>query len=100
MTTCVYVLLLFLVYLDKHKTPKEEARDLQLQEEASVREKVMKIQKNLSLLLKALGEMAITNPVFTHSELTSVVSVSLYVLDSTYVILLLSHFSVFKVEYL
>ncbi|PWA68142.1 ILITYHIA [Artemisia annua] len=58
---------------DKHKTSKEEARDLQLREEASVREKVMKIQKNLSLLLKALGEMAITNPVFTHSELTSVV---------------------------
>nr|GEV72458.1 protein ILITYHIA [Tanacetum cinerariifolium] len=58
---------------DKQKTSKEEARDLQLQEEASVREKVMKIQKNLSLLLKALGEMAMTNPVFTHSELPSLV---------------------------
>ncbi|XP_071733980.1 protein ILITYHIA [Rutidosis leptorrhynchoides] len=58
---------------DKQKTSKEEARDLQLQEEANVREKGMKIQKNLSLLLKALGEMAVTNPVFTHSELPSLI---------------------------
>ncbi|MFS7937446.1 putative armadillo-like helical, translational activator Gcn1, TOG domain-containing protein [Helianthus anomalus] len=58
---------------DKQKTSKEEAREIQLQEEANVREKVMNIQKNLSLLLKALGEMAITNPVFTHSELPSLV---------------------------
>lgn len=63
-----------MVNLDKQKTSKEEARDLQLQEEANVREKVTKIQKNLSMLLKALGEMAITNPVFTHSELPSLVS--------------------------
>ncbi|KAJ9546026.1 hypothetical protein OSB04_025733 [Centaurea solstitialis] len=62
-----------LVNLDKQKTSKEEARELQLQEEAIIREKVMKIQKNLSLLLKALGEMAIANPVFTHSELPSLV---------------------------
>nr|XP_043618177.1 protein ILITYHIA [Erigeron canadensis] len=58
---------------DKQKTSKEEARDLQLREEAVVREKVMSIRKNLSLLLKVLGEMAIANPVFTHSELPSLV---------------------------
>ncbi|KAI3785034.1 hypothetical protein L1987_44143 [Smallanthus sonchifolius] len=58
---------------DKQKTSKEEAREIQLQEEANVREKVMNIQKNGSLLLKALGGMAITNPVFTHSELPSLV---------------------------
>lgn len=58
---------------DKQKTSKEEARELQLQEEAYIREKVMNIQKNLSLLLKALGDMAIANPVFTHSELPSLV---------------------------
>lgn len=60
--------------LDKQKTSKEEAREIQLREEANVRDKVKNIQKNLSLLLKALGEMAITNPVFTHSELPSLVS--------------------------
>lgn len=58
---------------DKQKTSKEEAREVQLNEEANVREKVMNIQKNLSLLLKALGAMAIANPVFTHSELLSLV---------------------------
>ncbi|XP_076949401.1 protein ILITYHIA-like isoform X2 [Bidens hawaiensis] len=58
---------------DKQKTSKEEAREIQLREEANVRDKVKNIQKNLSLLLKALGEMAITNPVFTHSELPSLV---------------------------
>lgn len=58
---------------DKQKTSKEEAREVQLNEEANIREKVMNIQKNLSLLLKALGAMAMANPVFTHSELPSLV---------------------------
>ncbi|KAA8538955.1 hypothetical protein F0562_025647 [Nyssa sinensis] len=58
---------------DKGKTAKEEARELQLREEACIREKVVAIQKNLSLMLRALGEMAIANPVFAHSELPSLV---------------------------
>ncbi|XAR48876.1 hypothetical protein NMG60_11031843 [Bertholletia excelsa] len=58
---------------DKGKTAKEEARELQLREEASRREKVLIIQKNLSSMLRALGEMAIANPVFTHSQLPSLV---------------------------
>lgn len=61
------------VHLDKGKTAKEEARELLLREEASVREKVKMIQKNLSLMLRALGEMAIANPIFTHSQLPSLV---------------------------
>ncbi|XP_062006271.1 protein ILITYHIA [Rosa rugosa] len=59
---------------EKTKTAKEEARELQLKEEASIREKVREIQKNLSLMLKALGEMAIANPVFAHSRLPSLVN--------------------------
>lgn len=69
---------LFLVYffhVDKGKTAKEEARDLLLKEEASIRERVLEIQKNLSLILMALGEMAIANPVFAHSQLPSLVCV-------------------------
>ncbi|XP_059665692.1 protein ILITYHIA isoform X2 [Cornus florida] len=58
---------------DKGKTAKEEARELQLREEACIREKVMSIQKNLSVLLRALGEMVVANPVFAHSELPSLV---------------------------
>lgn len=58
---------------DKAKTAKEEARDLQLREEASVRERVMIIQKNLSLMLRAMGEMAVANPIFAHSQLSSMV---------------------------
>ncbi|KAI4350125.1 hypothetical protein L6164_010637 [Bauhinia variegata] len=58
---------------DKGKTAKEEARELQLKEEASVRERVSEIQKNLSLILRVLGEMAIANPVFAHSRLPSMV---------------------------
>nr|XP_027089601.1 protein ILITYHIA [Coffea arabica] len=58
---------------DKAKTAKEEARDLQLREEASVRERVMLIQKNLSLMLRAMGEMAVANPIFAHSQLSSLV---------------------------
>uniref|UniRef100_A0A2N9J6T6 TOG domain-containing protein n=1 Tax=Fagus sylvatica TaxID=28930 RepID=A0A2N9J6T6_FAGSY len=58
---------------DKGKTAKEEARELLLREEASIREKVQEIQKNLSLMLRALGEMALANPVFAHSQLPSLV---------------------------
>lgn len=45
-----------------------------LKEEASTREKVHRIQKNLSLALHALGEMGLANPVFCHSQLPSLVS--------------------------
>ncbi|XVF57046.1 hypothetical protein PTKIN_Ptkin06aG0171600 [Pterospermum kingtungense] len=58
---------------DKGKTAKEEAREQLLREEASVRENVRKIQKNLSLMLNALGEMATANPIFAHSQLPSLV---------------------------
>lgn len=60
---------------DKGKSAKEEAREVQLREEACIREKVMVVKENLSSMLKALGEMAIANPVFTHSQLPSLVSV-------------------------
>ncbi|KAJ0229809.1 Protein ILITYHIA [Hirschfeldia incana] len=56
---------------EKGKTPKEEARELMLKEEASTRERVHTIQKNLSLVLHALGEMGLANPVFCHSQLPS-----------------------------
>ncbi|OMO50913.1 Armadillo-like helical [Corchorus olitorius] len=56
---------------DKGKTAKEEAREQLLREEASIREKVQKIQNSLSLMLNALGEMAVANPVFAHSQLPS-----------------------------
>ncbi|KAL8544545.1 hypothetical protein ACS0TY_004932 [Phlomoides rotata] len=55
---------------EKTKTAKEEARELQLKEEGHVRKRVRSIQQNISLMLKALGEMAIANPIFTHSQLT------------------------------
>ncbi|KAM7250092.1 hypothetical protein ACFE04_021975 [Oxalis oulophora] len=58
---------------DKGKTGKEEARELMLKEEASVRERIREIQKNLSLVLTALGEMAIANPIFAHSQLPNLV---------------------------
>ncbi|KAG6745141.1 hypothetical protein POTOM_051785 [Populus tomentosa] len=60
---------------DKGKTTKEEARELLLKEEAAVRDKVRGIQDNLSMMLRALGEMAISNPVFAHSQLPSLVCV-------------------------
>lgn len=59
---------------DKSKTAKEEARELQLKEEDHIRKKVMSIQENVSSMLKALGDMAIANPIFTHSQLPSSVS--------------------------
>jgi len=40
-----------------------------LKEEASTRENVHRIQKSLSLVLHALGEMGLANPVFCHSQL-------------------------------
>lgn len=62
------------MYLEKTKTAKEEARELQLKEEGHIRKKVSSIQQNISLMLNALGEMAIANPIFTHSQLPSSVS--------------------------
>ncbi|PIA40115.1 hypothetical protein AQUCO_02500083v1 [Aquilegia coerulea] len=59
--------------IDKGKTAKEEARDALLKEEAATREKVRGIEKNLSLMLRAIGELAIANPVFSHSQLPSLV---------------------------
>lgn len=70
-----WLFVVYFIYVDKGKTAKEEARDLLLKEEASIREKVLEIQKNLSLILMALGEMAIANPVFAHSQLPSLVCV-------------------------
>ncbi|KAG2395291.1 Protein ILITYHIA-like protein [Vigna angularis] len=58
---------------NKGKTAKEEARELLLKEEASVRDRVDEIQKNLSLMLRTLGDMAIANSVFAHSRLPSMV---------------------------
>lgn len=58
---------------DKGKTAKEEARELILKEEAALRKKVKTIQRNLSLALRALGAMAIANPIFAHSQLASMV---------------------------
>nr|CAD1820930.1 unnamed protein product [Ananas comosus var. bracteatus] len=59
--------------VEKVKTAKEEAREQLLREEASVREKVRCVKRNLSVMLRALGEMAIANPVFTHGQLPSLV---------------------------
>ena len=36
-----------------------------------MREKIGHVQKNLSLMLDALGELAIANPIFTHGQLPS-----------------------------
>ncbi|XP_063940401.1 protein ILITYHIA isoform X2 [Daucus carota subsp. sativus] len=58
---------------EKGKTAKEEARELQLREEACVRDRVSSIQNTLSLMLKALGEMALSNPIFAHSQLPTLV---------------------------
>ncbi|XP_078427732.1 putative protein kinase regulator ILITHYIA [Wolffia australiana] len=54
---------------DKVKTSKEEARDLLLREEAIVRDKVMGIRRNLSVVCRALGAMAVANPVYAHTQL-------------------------------
>ncbi|CAD5191281.1 unnamed protein product [Musa acuminata subsp. malaccensis] len=59
--------------VEKVKTAKEEARELMLKEEAAIRQRVNGIQRNLSVMLTALGEMAIANPVFTHGQLPSLV---------------------------
>ncbi|KAL5712127.1 eIF-2-alpha kinase activator GCN1 [Ranunculus cassubicifolius] len=60
--------------IDKGKTAKEEAREFMLREEAITREKVTAIEKSLSLMLRAIGELAISNPVFSHSQLSSLVA--------------------------
>lgn len=68
-------LLQLLAHIDKPKSAKEDARELLLKEEASIREKVRSVQKNLSSMLLALGEMAIASPVFTHGQLPLLVSI-------------------------
>lgn len=67
------------MYIDKGKTAKEEAHELQLKEEAAIRTKVKVIQRNLSLALRALGEIAVANPIFTHSQLASMVTILLLI---------------------
>ncbi|CAN6460506.1 unnamed protein product [Victoria cruziana] len=54
---------------DKVKSAKEEARELLLKEEAAIRDKVRDIQGKLTMMLRALGEMAIANPIFAHGQL-------------------------------
>ncbi|KAF3790933.1 eIF-2-alpha kinase activator [Nymphaea thermarum] len=54
---------------DRVKSAKEEARELLLKEESIVRDKVRHIQSNLTMMLRALGEMAIANPIFAHGQL-------------------------------
>ncbi|KAI5063295.1 hypothetical protein GOP47_0021842 [Adiantum capillus-veneris] len=54
---------------DKAKSAKEEARELQLKEEAVIRDRVAAIKESLSLGLKALGEVVSGNPVIAHEEL-------------------------------
>lgn len=58
---------------EKVKTAKEEARELLLKEEATVRNRILTIQRNLSMVLRVLGEMAMANPIFAHSQLPSLV---------------------------
>lgn len=62
------------VQTDKGKSAKEEARELLLREESDIREKVRCIQKNLSVILRALGDMVIANPVFAHGQLPLLVN--------------------------
>eukprot|EP00250_Pteridium_aquilinum_P013931 c21667_g1_i1 orf=228-8111(+) len=54
---------------DKTKSAKEEAREQQLKEEADIREKVSYIKQNLSLGLRALGQVVSGNPVIAHEQL-------------------------------
>ncbi|KAI4338617.1 hypothetical protein MLD38_023653 [Melastoma candidum] len=60
---------------DKGKSSKEEAREILLKEEACTREKVRDVQKSLTAMLKALGEMAMANPIFAHSQLPSLIKI-------------------------
>ncbi|XP_074569489.1 LOW QUALITY PROTEIN: protein ILITYHIA-like [Curcuma longa] len=61
------------VHVEKAKTAKEEARELLLKEETAIRHRVKLIQKNLSVMLRTLGQMAIANPIFTHGQLPTLV---------------------------
>ena len=60
---------------DKTKSAKEEARELQLKEEAHIRQRVYNIKQKLSLGLKAIGEVVSGNPVMSHEELPYLVSI-------------------------
>lgn len=59
---------------DKAKNAKDEARELQLKEESAVRMKVLEIQENISLVLRALGAVAAANPSYSHEQLPLLVS--------------------------
>lgn len=59
---------------DKAKSEKELAREIKLKEEAAVRKSVEAIKRRLSLVLKALGLVAIANPAKTHEQLPALVS--------------------------
>lgn len=68
---------------DKARSAKAEARVLKLQEEAEIRLKVDAIQRRLSLVLRALGAVAVANPLFAHEQLPLLVGLRshLYKLD-------------------
>ena len=66
---------MFLGEADKTKSAKEEARELQLKEEACIRQRVYNIKQKLSLGLKAIGEVVSGNPVMSHEELPYLVSI-------------------------
>lgn len=59
---------------EKAKNAKDEARELQLKEEAAVRMNVRIIQENISLVLRALGAAAAANPSYSHEQLPLLVS--------------------------
>lgn len=59
---------------DKARSAKEEARELKLQEEYAVRKNVEAIKRRLSLVLKALGSVAVANPAKAHEQLPALVS--------------------------
>lgn len=59
---------------DKARSAKEEARELKIQEEYSVRKKVEAIKRKLSLVLRALGLVAVAKPAKAHEQLPALVS--------------------------
>ncbi|CAM6126914.1 unnamed protein product [Calypogeia fissa] len=68
--------------VDKAKNAKDEARELQLKEEAAVRMNVGIIQENISLVLSALGAAAAANPSYSHEQLPLLVERVLPLLKS------------------
>lgn len=47
---------------------------LQLREASFIREKIWIVQKNMSVMLTALGDICLANPVYAHGQLPSMVS--------------------------